>query len=94
MGGRARAAESSDAGLESAASGMTDGRPLVSWPTGVAATSIGTSRRRQGLVAGLSILGGILISKAALSVMRVDEKFCVTYATRRAFDTIRSALPR
>ena len=44
-------------------------------------------------MAGLSILGGILISKAALSVMRVDEKFCVTYATRRAFDTIRSALP-
>ena len=38
-------------------------------------------------------LGRILNPKADLSVISVDEKFCVTYAVRGIADTLRAALP-
>ena len=38
-------------------------------------------------------LGRILNPKADLSVVSVDERFCVTYAVRSFADTLRTALP-
>ena len=42
---------------------------------------------------GGASLGRILNPKADLSVISVDEKFCVTYAVRSFADMLRAALP-